>query len=182
MSEKSEDLELFHYGVKGMKWGVSRPEGPDGRIKKSGGIRQKLKDRDESIKSARKGGVKEAAAKEQEAYSAAKKAKAARKGDRKNPEKKAEAKAKVKEANDAFRELQKTKGQSQKLTTKEHLTIGALYAAPAIIGTGYLASGTIGTRRNASIGKQHAADLFSDSRGLNAPGTIALNLVNGKWQ
>lgn len=28
----SKDLELFHYGIKGMKWGVKRPEGSDGRV------------------------------------------------------------------------------------------------------------------------------------------------------
>lgn len=32
MSQKSEDLELFHYGVKGMKWGVSRPVGENGLV------------------------------------------------------------------------------------------------------------------------------------------------------
>lgn len=31
-TENSEDLELFHYGVKGMRWGVRRKEGPDGTV------------------------------------------------------------------------------------------------------------------------------------------------------
>lgn len=30
ISENSEDLELFHYGVKGMRWGVTRKVGSDG--------------------------------------------------------------------------------------------------------------------------------------------------------
>lgn len=32
MTQTSENLELFHYGVKGMRWGVRRPIGPDGEV------------------------------------------------------------------------------------------------------------------------------------------------------
>lgn len=32
ISESSEDFELFHYGIKGMKWGIRRKEGPDGTV------------------------------------------------------------------------------------------------------------------------------------------------------
>lgn len=35
MSDNPEDYELAHYGIKGMKWGVRRKEGPDGRVGKS---------------------------------------------------------------------------------------------------------------------------------------------------
>lgn len=31
-TEETKNLELFHYGVKGMKWGVRRPQGPDGQV------------------------------------------------------------------------------------------------------------------------------------------------------
>lgn len=31
-TETSNDLELFHYGIKGMKWGVRRKEGSDGTV------------------------------------------------------------------------------------------------------------------------------------------------------
>lgn len=41
ISESSEDFELFHYGIKGMKWGVRRPDGPDGTV--SSGVRRKEK-------------------------------------------------------------------------------------------------------------------------------------------
>lgn len=41
----AEDLELFHYGVKGMKWGVRRKEGPDGLVVKS---KPAIKDSDKS--------------------------------------------------------------------------------------------------------------------------------------
>lgn len=41
----AEDLELFHYGVKGMKWGVRRKEGPDGLVVKS---KTPIKDSDKS--------------------------------------------------------------------------------------------------------------------------------------
>lgn len=33
MAETSEDYELFHHGVKGMRWGVKRPVGTDGLVK-----------------------------------------------------------------------------------------------------------------------------------------------------
>ena len=36
-SESPESLELFHYGVKGMKWGVRREKGSGGRVKKAAG-------------------------------------------------------------------------------------------------------------------------------------------------
>ena len=32
MAVESKDLELFHYGVKGMKWGVRRKVGSDGLV------------------------------------------------------------------------------------------------------------------------------------------------------
>lgn len=41
----AEDLELFHYGVKGMRWGVRRKEGPDGLVVKS---KTPIKDSDKS--------------------------------------------------------------------------------------------------------------------------------------
>lgn len=38
MSDNPEDYELFHHGIKGMKWGVRRPDRDgDGRVDKSGG-------------------------------------------------------------------------------------------------------------------------------------------------
>lgn len=37
----SEDLELFHYGIKGMKWGVRRPEGSDGNVSSRFGGKKK---------------------------------------------------------------------------------------------------------------------------------------------
>lgn len=36
MSDSPEDYELVHYGIKGMKWGVRRKDGPDGTV--SGGL------------------------------------------------------------------------------------------------------------------------------------------------
>lgn len=35
MSTNSSELELFHYGIKGMKWGVRRKRGDDGRVNAS---------------------------------------------------------------------------------------------------------------------------------------------------
>lgn len=32
MPTKSSDLELFHYGVRGMKWGVRRKQGSNGQV------------------------------------------------------------------------------------------------------------------------------------------------------
>lgn len=32
ISESAEDLQLFHHGIKGMKWGVRREDGPDGTV------------------------------------------------------------------------------------------------------------------------------------------------------
>lgn len=34
MVEKPEDYELIHFGVKGMKWGVRRPVGSNGRVER----------------------------------------------------------------------------------------------------------------------------------------------------
>lgn len=35
MPTNSSELELFHYGIKGMKWGVRRKRGDDGRVNAS---------------------------------------------------------------------------------------------------------------------------------------------------
>ena len=37
----SKDLELFHYGVKGMKWGVKRPVGSDGLVSRGAKVATK---------------------------------------------------------------------------------------------------------------------------------------------
>lgn len=42
-----EELELFHFGIKGMKWGVRRPEGADGTV----GSRVRAKQRDDTPES-----------------------------------------------------------------------------------------------------------------------------------
>ena len=48
----SKDLELFHYGVKGMKWGVRREKGSGGRVKKaSGKVKRGFEEADRRVKS-----------------------------------------------------------------------------------------------------------------------------------
>lgn len=47
----SKDFELFHYGIKGMKWGVRRKEGPDGTV--SSAVKSKS---DDSSEGSSKGG------------------------------------------------------------------------------------------------------------------------------
>lgn len=39
----AQDLELFHYGIKGMRWGVRRKEGPDGTVGSRHGTKPKEK-------------------------------------------------------------------------------------------------------------------------------------------
>lgn len=56
MSEEAKDLELFHYGVKGMRWGVTRPIGSDGLAEgKPPGRKKRLKsERDDKINAVNK--------------------------------------------------------------------------------------------------------------------------------
>lgn len=44
-TENSEDLELFHYGVKGMQWGVKRRVGSDGLVARAKAGKQASNDR-----------------------------------------------------------------------------------------------------------------------------------------
>lgn len=53
-TETSEDLELFHYGIKGMKWGVRRKEGPDGTV--SSNLRAAKRQAKKEAKAAARGG------------------------------------------------------------------------------------------------------------------------------
>lgn len=46
MSEEARDLQLFHHGVKGMRWGVRRKVGPDGLTASEIAVRARA-DRDE---------------------------------------------------------------------------------------------------------------------------------------
>lgn len=52
VAETSEDFELFHYGIKGMKWGVRRPEGPDGTVRSA--VKAKKREERDEKRSARK--------------------------------------------------------------------------------------------------------------------------------
>lgn len=57
-STTSKDLELFHYGIKGMKWGVRRKEGPDGTVSSRLKGRKKSDDTPESEDSKRVKGLR----------------------------------------------------------------------------------------------------------------------------
>ena len=46
--------ELYHYGVKGMKWGVRRYQNADGSLNAAGRARQTYKDSKKELKTARK--------------------------------------------------------------------------------------------------------------------------------
>lgn len=176
----TEDLELFHYGVKGMKWGVRRKEGPDGRVVKKG-IRQRIRERDEKIEDAR-GKQVDGWRKEVSATSKSIKTKAALARDLKNPEKRANAKSASEARRKATAERKELDQVANKKTSKELAVKGATYALPLVLSVGYIAAGTAGTRRNAKIGEKFKTDLFADARGLPAPGTIALQFIDGKWQ
>ena len=178
--KSSEDLELFHYGVKGMKWGVRRPEGPGGRVVKKG-IRQRIRERDEKIEDAR-GKQVDGWRKEVSATSKSIKTKAALARDLKNPEKRANAKTASEARRKATAERKELDQVANKKTSKELAVKGATYALPLVLSIGYVAAGTAGTRRNAKIGEKFKTDLFADTRGLPAPGTIALQFIDGKWQ
>lgn len=47
---QEENLELFHYGVKGMKWGVRRPVGPSGLVK--GAVKKRAEKKAENSRNA----------------------------------------------------------------------------------------------------------------------------------
>lgn len=48
----AKDLELFHYGVKGMKWGARREKGSGGRVKKAAGkVKRGFEEADRRVKS-----------------------------------------------------------------------------------------------------------------------------------
>lgn len=53
MSETPEDYELFHYGTKGMKWGVRKDRGGSGGGSVYTKVKKKIADRDKSILDAR---------------------------------------------------------------------------------------------------------------------------------
>lgn len=178
-NEESKNLELFHYGVKGMKWGVSRDS--SGRSKKSGGIRQKIRERDESIQKSRDA-VGDAYAREGKAMIKSAKTKVGVVRNLRDSEARSEAKAASKERREASRERAKIEKSANRKTSKEIATEGALYLIPAIAGTASLTIATAATRKNAKIGREFTAGLFSDTNGLPRPGTIALQFVDGKWQ
>lgn len=174
--EHSEDLELFHYGVKGMKWGVSKKSSSSRK-----GIRQKIKDRDDSIQKSRD---QQAGAIIREASAVNKSVRA--KGNRirnlRDPEAKAASKSATTSRKEATANRKEVNRSANRMTSKELATKGATVAIPIILSVGYLTAGTVGTRRNAKVGKKIKTDIFADTKGLPRPGTIALTLVDGVWQ
>src|SRR5690606_19250105 len=184
MEDNSDNLELFHYGVKGMKWGITRKKGPGGLVKKSstpGGLRAAVKKRDEGIKEARAGLTK---ARKSEGLALAKSAetKVGLVRNRKNPEARENARAASKERKEATANRRAVEKQASKMTSKEMAVKGALYVGPAVAGTASLTAATLATRKNARIGREFAAGKFSDTHGLPRPGTIALQFIDCKWQ
>lgn len=172
----SSDLELFHYGVKGMKWGV-RKNGNSSRK----GIRQKIKDRDESIQKSRDQQA-DAIIREASAVNRSVRAKGNRVRNLRDPEAKAASKSATASRKEATANRKEVNRSANRMTSKELATKGATVAIPIVLSVGYLTAGTVGTRRNAKVGEKIKTDLFADTRGLPSPGTIALKLVDGVWQ
>lgn len=179
MSESSNDLTLVHYGVKGMRWGQRKNDGGSPRK----GVIQRIKERDAKIETAREKRP-EAYATELKAVGASAKAKA---GLLKNPrdpqarQRAREATASRRKASENRRNLEDEAG---KLTSKEIALKGVTWATPIVIGSAQLASYTRANNRNAREGREFAAGLFSDTNGLPAPNTIALqyNSSTNTWE
>lgn len=49
--ESAEDLQLFHHGIKGMRWGVTREEGPDGNVSSNPSVRAQKRAARQEVKS-----------------------------------------------------------------------------------------------------------------------------------
>lgn len=177
--ENSNNLELFHYGVKGMKWGVRRErDSSTGRV---GKLRQKIRDRDDAIKKSRDE-LPGAYIKEARATVKSAKSKVGVVRNIRDKDARTSAKTASQERRAASRERAEIERSANRKTSKEIAIKGAVYAIPALAGTATLAVSTAATRKNARIGKEFAAAAFSDTNGLPAPGTIALQFIDGVWQ
>lgn len=182
MSDASKDLELFHFGVKGMKWGVRRSDKQlESASKERRGIRQRIKDRDEGIQKSRDEQVS-TWAREARALNNSVKAKGTRIRNLRDPDAKAAAKSATAARREATKKRIETDRSANRKTSKELAIRGATLALPVVLSVGYISAGAVGTRRNAKIGEKFKTDLFADTKGLPSPGTISLNLVNGVWQ
>lgn len=199
MSDAVEDYELFHYGVKGMKWGVRRPSlsgVKSSRAYKVGDTiytKTGLKARDNKIKEAREDFVPSMyrSIDADKALRTAKKAQRTEIRDIKRDartkvkatkaEYKSEIAEKTRAAKEADAKYRENYYRGQEHTTAMIATTLGMTAVAATAGTAPLRKGRRFAQQQEKAYRVQTAANLSDSRGLPSPNVISLRPDESRW-